>query len=77
MTVLKTDTESRRGERNVVNGNIELLQGFQFNINAVLDTTFYAPFTAVIDRATGNLSIEIDGFVPENMVAKPEGATQF
>ena len=77
MTVLKTDTESRRGERNVVNGNIELLQGFQFNINAVLDTTFYAPFTAVIDRATGNLSIEIEGFVPENMVAKPEGATHF
>ena len=77
MAVLKTDTVSRRGDRNVVDGNIELLQGFQFNINAVLDTTFYAPFTAVIDRATGNLSIEIDGFVPENMVAKPEGATQF
>jgi hypothetical protein len=77
MAMLKTDTQSRRGERNVVNGDIELLQGFQFNINAVLDSTFFAPFTAAIDRATGNLSVEIDPFVPENMVMKPEGATHF
>lgn len=77
MTVLKTDTESRRGERTVVNGNIELLQGFQFNISAVLDSTFFAPFTTAIDRATGHLSVDIDAFVPENMVGKPEGATHF
>src|SRR6185312_14525732 len=77
MAVLKTDTVSRRGDRNVVDGNIELLQGFQFNINAVLDSTFFAPFTTAIDRATGTLSVELAGFVPEKMVTKPEGATHF
>ena len=77
MVVQKSDTVSRRGERNVVDGNTELLQGFQFNINAVLDSTFFAPFTASIDRATGTLSVELPGFVPEKMVTKPEGATHF
>lgn len=77
MEVIKTDTVSRRGDRNVVDGNIELLLGFQFNINAVLDSTFFVPFTAAIDRATGILSIDIAGFVPEKMVTKPEGATHF
>jgi len=77
MAVLKTDTVSRRGERSVVNGDIEMLQGFQFNINAVLDSTFFAPFTASIDRATGTLSVELPGFVPEKAVTKPEGATHF
>jgi hypothetical protein len=77
MAVLKTDAVSRRGERSVVNGDIEVLQGFQFNINAVLDATFFAPFAAAIDRVTGTLSVDIDAFVPERAVAKPEGATHF
>jgi hypothetical protein len=77
MAVLKTDSVNRRGERSVANGDIEMLQGFQFNINAVLDTTFFAPFTAVIDRATGTLSVDIAAFVPERSVTRPEGATHF
>ena len=77
MIVIKSDSVSRRGERNPVDGNIELLQGFQFNINSVLDSTFFAPFTADIDRVTGTLSIDIADFVPEKMVTKPEGATHF
>jgi len=75
--VIKSDAVSRRGERNVVDGNIELVQGFEFNINAVLGTTFYAPYTAAIDRVTGNLSVDIDAFVPEKAVSRPEGATHF
>ena len=77
MVVLKSDSVSRRGERNVVDGNIELLQGFQFNINSILDTAFFAPFTAAIDRVTGTLSVNISSFVPERMVTRPEGATHF
>ena len=77
MAVIKSDGVSRRGERNVVDGNIELLQGFQFNINSVLDTSFFAPFTASIDRVTGTLSVDIAAFVPERMVTRPEGATHF
>jgi len=45
----RTKRTSPRGECSVVNGDIEILQGFQFNINAVLDTTFFAPFTAALD----------------------------
>lgn len=75
--VQKSDTVSKRGERNVVDGNIGLLQGFQFNINSVLDSTFFAPFTTAVDRATGTLTVDIPAFVPEKMVTRPEGATHF
>lgn len=77
MKVVKSDLVSRRGERNVVEGNIELIQGFQFNSKAILDTTFLAPYTAAIDRVTGNLSVDIAAFVPEKAVRRPEGATHF
>ena len=75
--VIKADTVNPRGLRNVIDGEAELLQDFEFNINGKLATTLYAPYTAAIDRATGVLSVEIPAFIPVNMVAAPGGATHF
>ena len=75
MRVLKADTSSKRGERNLVNGDPGLLQGFQFNRHADLTKTFLQQFDTVIDRATGNMVINIPAFIPDNMVVVPDGAT--
>ena len=75
--VIKADTVNPRGLRNVIDGEAELLQDFEFNINGKLATTLYAPYAAAIDRATGVLSVEIPAFIPVNMVAAPGGATHF
>lgn len=75
--VIKADTINPRGLRNVIEGEAELLQGFEFNIDGKLSTTLYAPYTDVIDRVTGVLSVEIPAFIPANMVAAPGGATHF
>lgn len=48
--VLQEDAVNPRGLRNVIDGEAELLAGFDFNINGKLGTTIYAPFTPVIDR---------------------------
>jgi hypothetical protein len=53
--VIQADVTSQRGLRNVIDGEAELLEGFDFNINAKLGTTLYAPFTATINRVTGEL----------------------
>lgn len=76
-SVLKEDTTNPRGSRTVTGGNIELLDGFEFNKNGKLTTTLYAPFTATIDRVTGTLSVNIPAFIPANMIAAPGGATHF
>ena len=75
MRVLKADTLSRRGERNVVKGNVSLLQGFEFNRKAELRKTLLQQFTTSIDRATGNMVVDIPAFIPETMIVVPEGAT--
>jgi hypothetical protein len=72
--LVKADTTSTRGQRNVLDGGLELLEGFEFNID-VCKTTFYAPYVATIDRVTGALQVGIPSFVPVNMVAAPVGAT--
>jgi hypothetical protein len=73
--VVKSDTSNARGERTVTGGNIMLLKGIEFNVSGKLNATIYAPFTAAIDRATGEATVSIPAFVPQNTFAAPAGAT--
>ncbi len=77
MKVVKADTTNVRGMRNVVDGDVELLHGFEFNIGGKLSTTLFAPYTASINRATGQVVVDVPSFVPANMIAVPAGATHF
>ena len=75
--VIQADITNPRGLRNVIDGEAGLLEGFEFNIGGKLLTTMYAPFTASITRASGELVVSIPPFVPLNMITAPEGATHF
>ena len=77
MKVIKADTTSTRGMRNVIDGEVELLQGFDFNINSKLASTLYAPYEATIDRVTGHFTTELEAFVPTQSISAPGGATHF
>lgn len=75
--VIQEDETNPRGLRNVIDGEAELLEGFEFNIGGKLGTTLYAPYTSTIDRVTGALSVSVPAFVPINMLAAPGGSTHF
>ncbi|NHN24097.1 hypothetical protein FIA58_000275 [Flavobacterium jejuense] len=75
--VLQADITSDRGLRNVIDGETELLFGFEFNIRGKLGTTLFAPFVASIDRVAGEIKVDIPSFIPSNMIAGPSGTTHF
>ncbi|RXK60989.1 hypothetical protein ESA94_11095 [Lacibacter luteus] len=77
MKVIQADATNERGLRNVIDGEAELLEGFEFNASSKLGTSLFAPYSASIDRVSGALAIAIPPFVPMNMVAAPSGATHF
>jgi hypothetical protein len=77
MRVIKADEVNPRGFRNVIDGEAELLKGFEFNINSKLSTTLFAPFTGTVNRGTGELGVSIPSFIPVNMIAAPGGTTHF
>jgi hypothetical protein len=77
MKVIRSDKVNPRGFRNVMNSEAELLQGFEFNSKNALVTTLNVPFTAGIDRGTGELAINIPSFVPVNDMAAPDGASHY
>ena len=75
--VIQLDATNPRGERNVIDGEAELLQGFDFNIHGKLNTSFAAPFVSTLDRVSGNAHIDIDPFIPGESVIAPAGSTHY
>jgi hypothetical protein len=77
MKVVQADLVSARGLRNVIDGETELLLGFDFNLRGKLGTSLFAPYAMAIDRVTGEMTVDIDPFIPINMIAAPGGTTHF
>ena len=75
--VIQADVTSIRGLRNVIDGEAELLAGFEFNIRGKLGTSLFAPFVPAIDRPSGNITVDLLPFIPSNMIAAPSGTTHF
>ncbi len=75
--VIQADLTSVRGQRNVIDGEAELLEGFDFNANAKLSNTLYAPYIPTIDRVAGTLQINVPSYIPTTMVAAPGGTTHY
>ena len=77
MRVVKADATSARGQRNVLDGELELLTGFECNEGGKLSQTLFAPYSTTIDRAVGSLSITLPPFVPLNQIGAPGEATHY
>ena len=75
--VIQADLTNERGLRNVIDGEAELLVGFEFNIGGKLDTTLFVPFVGKINRVSGAITVDLDSFIPANMIATPSGTTHF
>ncbi|MEZ7503867.1 hypothetical protein [Flavobacterium sp. Arc2] len=75
--VIQADLVNERGSRNVIDGEVELLVGFDFNITGKLGRTLFVPFVGPIDRAIGEISASVDPFVPANMIATPSETTHY
>jgi hypothetical protein len=75
MTVIQSDGDNVRGERKVESGNLEIIQGFEFNAAGRLQATIYAPYEVTLDRVAGTASIDLPEFIPSNSLAFPQGAT--
>ncbi len=77
LKVVQADSVNDRGQRMVLDAETEMLKGFEFNTNAQVSTVLLLTINPTIDRATGNLVVEIPAFDPKVFVKSPQGATHF
>jgi hypothetical protein len=76
-TVILADTTNPRGQRNVLDGNIELLQPFEFNGKVALTHILTPQFVPTINRLSGELKVFIPSFDPSKEIRAPFGTTHF
>ncbi len=74
LKVVQSDGENKRGERVVVNGDLNLLKGFEFNRNNNLENMLKAPYTVAFDRASGAGSVSVDFSNPSLELNLVDGA---
>src|SRR5436190_2491729 len=55
--VIQADEVSERGLRNVIDGEAQLLTGFEFNIGGKLGASLFSPYVSSIDRANGGVKV--------------------
>jgi hypothetical protein len=77
MEVLHADTVNRRGKRRIIDGDVNLLNGFDFNINGKLSATLAVDYSAAIDRASGKMVINVPAFTPDRLLTLPDGGTHY
>ncbi|OBQ54720.1 hypothetical protein JJL45_15005 [Tamlana sp. s12] len=77
LAVVKTDPTNPRGSRTIQDGNMTVLEGFNFNANAKLGATLFAPFVTAFDRVTGTATTDLAPFAPTIRIAAPNGTTHF
>lgn len=77
MQVMRSDGISERGKRSINKGNLSLLTGFEFNSHAMLPVILGVGIKSSINRATGELLLEVPSFVPGMVMSAPAGATHY
>jgi hypothetical protein len=77
MAIVLTDDTSEHGSRNVQDGNISLLKGFEFNDHAGFSNVLKVDYTTSINRSSGSVWIDIGSYDASTCVKAPEGATHF
>ena len=75
--ILKEDTTSARGERNVFKGNQLVLKGFDFNAGAIWLKTVLIPVIITIDRISGESKFTLEPYKPLDVIIAPQGATHY
>ena len=77
IAIIKSDIASARGHRNMVDGDITLLNRFSFVAGVSLIDVFKPMITSTIDRVAGHVNVAIPSFVPSMELTPPPGATHF
>lgn len=75
--IVTSDLVNGRGERKVSQGDLLQLNGFNFNDRASLSEALYARCSVSVNRATGQVQLNVPSFTPRVMVQAPRGATHY
>ncbi|WP_315822664.1 hypothetical protein [Paraflavitalea speifideaquila] len=77
LRVVRSDQVNDRGKRLVSKGEVDLLEDFIFQENKPFSSVFQAGPMSTMDTATGQVSVSVRAFNPQEWIAAPDDATHY
>jgi hypothetical protein len=77
LRIAKSDKLNPRGSRNIMDGDLNMLKGFEFSKTGTVSTTYFGLYQTMIDRASGKMVVTIPEFTPERVVHPAPESTHF
>jgi hypothetical protein len=74
--VMHSDTVSPRGQRRAQQGQLSILENFEFLEGARLADTFFARYEAACHREAGTCTVTLPPFIPKTCIQVPPHATR-
>lgn len=75
--ILQSDSINNRGQRRVTQGELGILEGFNFNRDTSLQNVLRAPYHITIDKAVMQATIQFPSFMAKAMIEPTSGAHAF
>jgi len=75
--IINADATNPRGSRTIIDGDLQLLKGFEFNDRSKVSRILKFNPTTTVDRAAGTMSINVPQFSPRRKIKWSRGATHF
>ena len=75
--ILLSDSVNDRGERKVIQGELGILEGFNFNRDTSLQNVLRGPYNITIDKAVMQATIQFPSFMAKAMIEPTSGAHAF
>lgn len=77
VSITRKDPNNQRGQRIFAHAGLDILKGFDFNAVTLLDSVLQAQVSAEINRTTGECSVTIPPYVPEEHLKLSPDATHY
>jgi hypothetical protein len=75
--IVKLDSTNPRGQRGILDDETKLMEGFNFNKSATLESTLFVPYSLTTDKTLGKVKVDFPKFNPLELVAAPKGTTHY
>ena len=73
LTVIQAGDHENRMEPMLTNGDLSILDGFQFNAKAAIHNTFYGPWSVFLENDNKRVRMVVPAFTPQQVINNPNG----
>jgi hypothetical protein len=74
---MRADITHPRGQKTVTDGDLTVVQGFDFNKDHPQQNLCFIPYTATADRVAGKLEVTLPVYIPADSLIAPSNATHY